>query len=758
VIAQFRYKKSHMPTSHFSSPVLTDLSGHIERVTFTNEENGYTVAKVKVDDRPDLVTVVGILMNPAPGESIKMRGEWSRHPEFGEQFKVHHYTTTVPATIYGIRKYLGSGMFKGIGPEMAKRIICRFGTQTLDIITHHPKQLAEVAGIGPKRIEMINNGWRDQREIRDVMIFLQSHGVGTGYSARIFKQYGQASIRVVRENPYRLAEDISGIGFTTADKIAQKLGFNKNSAFRARAGIIYVLNRMAEEGHAYCPYQLLLSKSGELLRVKHHIVADAINHVCSEKKIVIEDFDPETPDPETPDSEESRRAVYLSLFYQCEAFVADKLAELDQMPPHIRRADADAALAQAQRQLAITLAPHQVTAVRRALERRVLIITGGPGTGKTTIINVIVRTCTRLGMKSLLAAPTGRAAKRMNEATGYTARTIHRLLEFSFQHGGFQRNEENPLDCHYLIVDEASMIDIILMYHLLKAIPMHTTLILVGDVHQLPSVGVGNVLGDIIAAKCFAVAHLKEIFRQAATSRIIVNAHRINQGKIPDLSPTSGKTDFYFRKREDPEDALSFVVKLVVDHIPRVFGFDPVTDIQVLSPMHRGKAGTANLNCALQEALNPHAEGVRIGEMRLRVNDKVMQVKNNYDKEVFNGDIGQIHRIDAAAREVVITFEERPIVYDFSDLSEVNLAYAISIHKSQGSEYPAVVIPLLTSHYILLQRNLIYTAVTRGKQLVVVVGSKKALAMAIKNDKTKNRYTRLKSRLISRHSKSFMMA
>jgi exodeoxyribonuclease V alpha subunit len=742
-----------MPTSHATSPGLTDLSGHIERVTFTNEENGYTVAKVKVKDRPDLVTVVGTLMNPTPGEYIKMQGEWSRHPEFGEQFKVQHYETTVPVTIYGIRKYLGSGMIRGIGPEMAKRIIRRFGKQTLDIITHHPEQLTEVAGIGPKRIEMIIKGWSDQREARDVMIFLQSHGVGTGYSARIFKQYGQAAIRVVKENPYRLAEDISGIGFTTADKIALKLGFNKNSAFRARAGIIYVLNRMADEGHAYCPYQLLLSKSGELLGVKDHIVADAITHVCSEKKIVIEAFDPEAPDSE----KSPRRGVYLSHFYRCEAFVADKLAALDQMPASIRRSDADAALVQVQRRLAITLAPDQVTAVERALERRVLIITGGPGTGKTTIINVIVRICTRLGMKSLLAAPTGRAAKRMNEATGYTARTIHRLLEFSFQKGGFQRNEENPLDCHYLIIDEASMIDIILMYHLLKAVPMHTTLILVGDVHQLPSVGVGNVLGDIITAKCFAVAHLKEIFRQAATSRIIVNAHRINQGKIPHLSPTGGKTDFYFRKREDPEDALAFVVKLVVDHIPRVFGFDPVTDIQVLSPMHRGKAGTASLNCALQEALNPYGEGVRMGEMRLRVNDKVMQVKNNYDKEVFNGDIGQIHRIDPAAREVVINFEDRPIVYDFSDLGEVNLAYAISIHKSQGSEYPAVVIPLLTAHYILLQRNLIYTAVTRGKQLVVVVGSKKALAMAIKNDKTKNRYTRLKSRLIGQNSISFLM-
>ena len=724
------------------SPTLVTLSGQIERITYTNEENGYTVAQVKVSGRRDLVTVVGNLMSPTPGEFLEMQGEWASHPKFGEQFKFQRYKATVPASIYGIRKYLGSGLIKGIGPEMAKRIINRFGKQTLDVITHHPQRLVEVEGIGPKRIDMIKSAWDDQKEIRDVMIFLQSQGVGAGYATRIFKQYRQASINVVRENPYRLAEDISGIGFATADHIAEKLGFDKNSAFRARAGIIYVLNRLAEEGHVFCPYRLLISKSEEILGVERNIIKAAVNHVSAEKKIVIEQFD-----PGPADLRETRKAVYLSNFYFCETCIADKLAALDQMPPNNRPADSDAVLLWVQRQLAITLAPNQVAAVKSALARRVLIITGGPGTGKTTIIDVIVRICTRLGMKALLAAPTGRAAKRMNETTGYEARTIHRLLEFSFQKGGFQRNEDNPLDCHYLIVDEASMIDTVLMHHLLKAVPMHTALILVGDVHQLPSVGAGNVLGDIISSEHFAVVSLTEIFRQAEASRIIVNAHRINRGIIPDLSPAAGKTDFYFREREDPEEALAFVINLVADHIPRLFGFDPVTEIQVLSPMHRGIVGAMNLNRVLQERLNPEMDAVRRGDLRLRTNDKVMQVKNNYDKAVFNGDMGRIDRIDPAAQEVVIIFDGRPVTYPFSELDEVSLAYAISIHKSQGSEYPAVVIPLLTQHYVLLQRNLIYTAVTRGKQLVIVVGSKKALAMAIKNDKTQKRYTRLCDRL-----------
>jgi len=732
-----------MPTHKLASSTVTDLTGYIERVTYTNEENGFTVAQVNVEGKDDLVTVVGTLMGPTPGEFLKMQGEWTLHPKFGEQFKLRHYETTIPTTVDGICKYLGSGMIRGIGPEMARRITRRFGHQTLEVITHSPRRLTEVEGIGPKRIEMIQRGWNDQKDIRDVMIFLQSIGIGAGYAARIFKQYGPSSIRVVRENPFRLAEEVTGIGFKTADRIARTLGFDKNSAFRARAGIIYVLNRMAEEGDVYCPAPLLISKSEELLGVDCGIVESALAHICAEKKIIVESITA----PESAGSSEDNRAVYLSHFYHCETFIADKLVALDRIVPDIGHIDLDDVLLQSQRRLGIKLAPSQVSAVKSAMARKVLVITGGPGTGKTTIIHMIVQICARLGMKALLAAPTGRAAKRMHEATGHEARTIHRLLEFSFQQGGFQRNEETPLDCQYLIIDEASMIDTVLMAHLLKAVALDTTLILVGDVHQLPSVGAGNVLGDIIASGRFAMVRLKEIFRQASASRIVVNAHRINQGKMPDLSSPTGKTDFYFREREDAEDALTFVVNLVVDHIPRVFGLDPVKDIQVLSPMHRGKAGAQNLNRALQEALNAHAEGVLHGDHRLRVNDKVMQVKNNYDKEVFNGDLGQVYRIDPAARQVMILFDGRPIVYDFSELNEVTLAYAISIHKSQGSEYPAVVIPLLTAHYVLLQRNLIYTAITRGKQLVVVVGSKKALAMAIHNDKTKKRYTRLKSRL-----------
>ncbi len=732
------------PPSTLSSAAIT-LSGSLQRVTYTNAENGYTVAIVKVEGKSDRVTVIGNLINPTVGEHLKMTGEWVRHPQFGRQFKIHHCTTAAPTTLYGIEKYLGSGMIKGIGPEMAKRIIERFGNKSLDVIARHPRRLAEVAGIGEKRIEMITSGWKAQDDSRDIMIFLQSQDISAGYAARIFRQYGPDAIRVVRENPYCLAEDIAGIGFTTADRIARKLGFDPDSVFRARAAVIYALNRFSEKGHVYYPYSHLVSTCQDLLGVAPAIVETAIAHVCTEKKAVVE-----TIDAGTSDKPEPHRAVYLSHFYRCETFIADKLLALDRVPqdaPHLP--DIPVLLADARQHTAITLAPRQRAAVKQALTRKVLVITGGPGTGKTTIIDTIFRLCTRMGVKTLLAAPTGRAAKRMHETTGHAARTIHRLLEFSFQRGGFQRNEERPLDCQYLIVDEASMIDTVLMYHLLKAVALDTTLILVGDVHQLPSVGAGNVLADIISSRRFTVVSLVEIFRQAAASRIIINAHRINQGRMPDLSPIAGRTDFYFRQRNDPATARDFIVKLVVDHLPRIFGFDPVKDIQVLSPMHRGPAGATQLNRHLQAALNPHAEGVLHGDHRLRVTDKVMQIKNNYDKEVFNGDMGRIHRIDPAARQIVITFDDRPVTYDFSEMDEVSLAYAISIHKSQGSEYPAVIIPILTAHYILLQRNLIYTAITRGKQLVVVVGSKKALAMAIHNDKTRQRFTRLDARLIA---------
>ncbi len=724
------------------TPAFETLSGRIDRITYLNEENGYTVAQVIVPGRDDPVTVVGNLINPIPGEFVKMKGTWGVHATFGKQFRVDSYTVSVPTTIDGIRKYLGSGLIKGIGPKMADRIIRRFGQETLDIIGENPQRLMEVEGIGAKRVDMVKATWQNQKEIRDVMIFLQSYGIGAAYAARIYKQYDRDTILVVRDNPYQLAEDISGIGFTTADRVAAKLGFDRQSEFRVRAGVIYLLHRLAEEGHVYYPFRLLISKARELLDVEPMLIEKALNHIQEENKVVIE-----RPAGVTDGGAMEDASVYLSHFHFCETQIAAKLVSLGRIPSDLPTTEVDRALTEVQRRLSIALASEQIHAVKKAFTQKVLIVTGGPGTGKTTIIDVIVRVCHRLGQKTLLAAPTGRAAKRMSEATGHSARTIHRLLEFSFQKGGFQRNEDRPLNCRYLVIDEVSMIDTVLMHQLLKAVALDTSLILVGDVHQLPSVGAGMVLGDIIASGCFGVVGLTEIFRQAQSSRIIVNAHRINEGEMPDLSPMNHKTDFYFRKRDDPQEALGFIINLVTDHIPRVFGFDPMEDIQVLSPMHKGAVGAVNLNRELQETLNPHGDAVRRGDFRLRVGDKVMQVKNNYDREVFNGDMGRIHRIDPDAREVIVNFDGRPVNYPFAEIGELSLAYAISVHKSQGSEYPAVVIPLLTQHYVLLQRNLLYTAVTRGKKLVVVVGSKKALAMAVKNAKTQMRYTKLDKRL-----------
>ncbi|MBL7175228.1 MAG: ATP-dependent RecD-like DNA helicase [Desulfobacteraceae bacterium] len=722
--------------------MLADLQGQIERITYTNDDNGFTIAKVKVYGHRDLVTVVGTLMAPTPGEILKMRGEWANHPKYGEQFKVVHYRSMVPASVYGIQKYLSSGLIKGIGPIMAKRIVKKFGKGTLDIIESEIEKLAKVAGIGPKRIGMIKKAWAEQKEIREVMIFLQTHGVSSGYATKIFKQYGSRSIAVVKENPYRLATDIFGIGFVTADQIAEKLGFAKDSELRAEAGILYVLNQLSEEGHVYYPYELLIEKCQEILQVGREVVVNAFGSITLEKRIVIEDLN-----QDIEEFKENNKAVYLSKFFVSETSIASLMKTLIGAPKSIRKIDSDKAIEWVQRQLSITLAKNQVEAIRCAVENKVMIITGGPGTGKTTIINAILKIFSRLGVKVLLAAPTGRAAKRMNETTGHEAKTIHRLLEYSIQKGGFQKNEEKPLDCHLLILDEASMIDTILLYHLLKAIPPEATFILVGDVNQLPSVGAGNVLKDIIASSAVPVVELNEIFRQAKESLIIVNAHKINNGIVPSLGLPEPKDDFYFIEQEDPEKVLSIILELTKERIPMRFRLDPVDDIQVLTPMHKGTVGAGNLNVELQQALNPGEDGLVRGNRNFRVNDKVMQIKNNYDKDVFNGDIGRITSIDQENHEVNISFDGRGVPYDHTDLDEIVLAYAVSVHKSQGSEYPAVIVPILTQHYVLLQRNLIYTAVTRGRRLVVIVGTRKAMSIGIGNDKTEKRYTYLRYRL-----------
>ena len=722
--------------------MLTDLSGQIERITYTNEENGFTIAKIKVRGYRDLVTVVGNLMNPKPGEILKMKGEWAHHPKYGEQFKIIHYKTTVPASVYGIQKYLGSQLIKGIGPVMAKRIVQTFGKDTLDVIEQDVEKLAMVDGIGKKRIHMIKTAWEDQKEIREVMLFLQTHGVSSGYATKIFKQYGDQSIDVVKENPYRLATDIFGVGFVTADSIAEKLGFSKNSKQRAEAGILYVLNQLAEDGHVYYPYEPLVLKCQKILGVERDIIVNAFASISQDNRIVIEDLN-ETID----EFRKNNKAVYLAKFHVCETGIANRLKTLTRVPKSIRKIDSDKAIEWVQQQLAITLATNQLEAIRSSVESKIMVITGGPGTGKTTIIHAILKIFSKLKIRMMLAAPTGRAAKRMYETTGHEAKTIHRMLEYSFQKGGFQKNEKKPLNCDLLIVDEASMIDTILMHHLLKAIPPTATLILVGDVNQLPSVGAGNVLKDIISSGAVPTVRLHDIFRQAKESMIIVNAHKINNGRIPSLKTTDAGDDFFFIEQEDPEDVLRIILELIKDRIPKRFGFDSIDDIQVLTPMHRGTIGAENLNVELQKTLNSEIDGLVRGNRTYRINDKVMQIKNNYDKDVFNGDIGRIKRINTEEQYVTIIFDDRHIDYEYSELDEIVLAYAVSVHKSQGSEYPAVIIPIHTQHYILLQRNLIYTAVTRGQRLVIMVGTRKALAIGINNDKTQKRFTYLRYRL-----------
>jgi exodeoxyribonuclease V alpha subunit len=708
--------------------MLTDLSGQIERITYTNEENGFTIAKVKVQGQRDVVTVVGNLMAPMPGEILDMQGEWVHHPKFGEQFKVAQFKTKVPATVYGIRKYLGSGLIKGLGPVMAGRIVDKFGKKTLDVIENEIERLAEVKGIAEKSIARIARAWDAQKEIRDVMIFLQGHGVSSAYAAKIFKRYGNRSVAVVKQNPYRLATDIFGIGFLKADSIAKELGFSDDSRVRVEAGVIHTLQQLSEDGHVYYPYEQLVGRCCEILRVAREPVVQAIGSLDTAGQVVIEDLN-----DGIENFKPNNKAVYLTRFHQCETGISNRLKALLSAPKLTRKVDSSRAIEWVQQQLSFQPAENQQAAILSALENKVMVITGGPGTGKTTIVKAILKIFSKLKIKIMLAAPTGRAAKRMSEMTGHDAKTIHRLLEYSVHKQGFQRNEKNPLDCDLLIVDEASMIDTILMYHLLKATPVTATCIFVGDVNQLPSVGAGNVLNDMIACGSVAVIELTEIFRQARASRIIVNAHQINEGQLP-----------AFRQSEI-FDAI--ILELANRRIPQRFRFDPIDDIQVLTPMHKGVVGAVNLNAKLQSVLNPGNGGLIRGDRTYRINDKVMQIRNNYDKEVFNGDIGRISDIRFEERQLSILFDNREVLYDFSELDEIILAYAVSVHKSQGSEYPVVIVPILTQHYILLQRNLIYTAVTRGRNLLVMVGSRKALAIGVNNNQILQRFTRLRYRI-----------
>lgn len=713
------------------------ITGHIERITFQNEENGWTVARLQEPGKQELTTIVGNMPSVQVGETLRCRGHWKNDPNYGFQFVVTDYQVTQPATLRGIQKYLSSGMIKGIGDHFAEQIVARYGEKTLEVIDQTPEVLMEIEGIGPKRLERIKAGWQEQKAIREVMTFLMGYGISPTYAQKIFKAYGEDSIRIISENPYQLARDIWGIGFKTADQTARKLGIATDSPLRIDAGVEYVLNELSNDGHTCFPLDQFLTNAGELLDVAANLVAQRLAHLEAEERIVVAPLS--LDDKPMP-------FIWLKSLHTCEMGIAAELRRLLQAPCSLRPVLTDKAVAWAQQKLDIQLAEQQRKAVERSLIDKVHIITGGPGTGKSTITRVILLISQQLTRKIKLAAPTGRAAKRLSEITGAKASTIHSLLEYDFSIGGFRRNRDNPLDCDLLIVDEASMVDTALMYSLLKAIPDTARLLLVGDVDQLPSVGPGSVLSDLIDSGRVPVTRLAEIFRQAAHSLIITNAHRVNAGRFPDISnPKQG--DFFFLPEEDPEKIADLIVNLIDTRLPKAYGFDPFDDIQVLAPMNRGTLGNRALNELLQRKLNPSYEPLIKMGRRFHTDDKVMQLRNNYDKDVYNGDIGRIRRIDTSEQELVVAFDDREVSYDFTDIDQLSLAYSVSVHKYQGSECPCVIIPLHTSHYMMLYRNLLYTAITRGKKLVIIIGPKKALYMAVKNDKSMKRFTGLRERL-----------
>ena len=722
------------------------LRGVVERITYQNPENGYTVLKCAVKNYNDLVTVIGNLLDVNVGSVLLINGNWKVDSKYGRQFVAESWEETLPATVFGIEKYLGSGLIKGVGPKFAKRIVGLFGTDTMDVIECDISRLKEVEGIGEKRIRQIHESWERQKEIKNVMLFLQDHGVSTSFAAKIYRQYGNDSIAKVKENPFRLADDIWGIGFKTADSIAEKLGIGKEAFVRLRSGIMYTLSSLADEGHVYAYKGQLIKRATELLEAEESSIVMTLDQMLADKDVISE-----------PVSEEKGDAIYLPPFYYAEVGVAAKIRKLLQNPAQDRlwtslmearkrtgNRDLSIDVKKIEAKIGMEYDEIQADAIRQAAVSKIMILTGGPGTGKTTTTKGIISAYQSFGLKILLAAPTGRAAKRMTETTGLEAKTIHRLLECKPPEG-YQKNEENLLEGDVLIVDECSMIDLVLMNSLLKAIPAGMRVVLVGDIDQLPSVGAGNVLRDLIDSGVVPVIRLTRIFRQAQTSRIIMNAHRINEGQMPDLS--NGKeTDFFFTTKEDPEEAVREIVSLVQHKLSRYYR-TPSSQIQVLTPMQKGVVGATNLNLALQEALNPQGDGLRRSGFIFRRDDKVMQIRNNYDKEVFNGDIGIIESVDLQNRTLKVNFDQHVVEYESSELDELVHAYATTIHKAQGSEYPIVVMPVLMNHYVMLQRNLIYTGITRAKKILVMVGTRKALACAVRNVTVHRRNTLLKERL-----------
>ena len=731
------------------------LHGTVERITYYNEETGYSVIRLNVPGRSDLVTVVGNLPEVQPGESLRLEGIWTTHPQYGRQFKAERCQQVLPATVEGIKRYLGSGLVKGVGPVTAARIVQRFGIETLRVLDEEPRRLREVLGVGPKRAAAVAKAWKEQKHIREVMLFLQGHGVTTGLAVKIYKTYGDDALQVVQEDPYRLARDIWGIGFKTADKIARDLGLPPDAPSRIQAGVAHALSQLADEGHVYAPEPDLLREATRLLEVDIELVSEAIGALDADEVVRREQLIYPTADAlqdarSTTSQVREEQAVYLTPFYYGEIGVTHRLQALLESPTTrlfpFRSIDWEALLAQVTRGSDIQLSTEQREAVRTALTHKVTVLTGGPGTGKTVTVRTVIGALEALRCRYALCAPTGRAAKRLSEATDRPAKTVHRLLEYSPQEG-FRRNEENSLEADCLIVDEASMLDLLLTNHLLKAVDPAAHVLCVGDVDQLPSVGAGDVLRDIITSGRARVVRLQKIFRQAADSGIVVNAHRINQGRFPILNRFD---DFYFFSKEDPQEAAGLLVDIVQHRIPRKFGLDPVDEVQVMAPMYRGACGVANLNTSLQEALNPAASNRverRLGGRAFRVGDKVMQVRNNYERDVYNGDIGRVTGIDAVEQTLTVKIDGRPVVYDWGEADELVHAFAVSVHKSQGSEYPAVVMPMVTQHYMMLQRNLLYTAVTRAERLVVLVGTRRAIGIAVHNNKVRQRNSGLSVRL-----------
>ena len=794
------------------------LQGILERIVYENPDTGYTVGRLSARDHAELLTVVGNLASVNPGESLLLQGEWIDNARYGRQFQIEKYETILPANVVGLRKYLGSGLIKGIGPKMAALIVRKFGMDTMDVIENEPDKLARVPGIGRKRVEIIKEAWEAQREIKNVMLFLQSHDVSTAHAAKIYKTYGNDAIPIVTENPYQLADDIYGIGFVTADTIAQKLGIDKDAPQRVEAGIKYVLSQKADEGHVFQHRPELIEACQTMLEQEPEAIEQGIHTLVEKEEIInpnVADFpsagehvdisepqddynvshqpstisyqeDPADASQESPLTDdrqpttENHSAIYLAPFYYAELGVANQFSRLlayrERQAIELTETDTSSSkiagfLTQLENEMCIQFAPQQREAIHTAMTARAMILTGGPGTGKTTTTVGMIRLFAAQGKHITLTAPTGRAAKRLSETTGGEAKTIHRLLEFSPQINSFKRNRQNPLETDVVIVDETSMVDLVLMNRLMQAIRPSTTVILIGDVDQLPSVGAGNVLKALINSQKIPVIALTEIFRQAQGSMIVTNAHRINKGDYPELTGDADR-NFFFIEEEDPEEITELISSIIADRLPKHYGYHPIDDIQLLCPMRRGVLGTENLNKRLQEVLNieytdPAAhplekarfgthtynrQAPRFGNQSataggFRVGDKVMQIRNNYDYDVFNGDIGRVVAIERIDKKVHIQYPDKQVAYDTADLGELVLAYATTIHKAQGSEYPAVVIPLHTQHYLMLQRNLLYTGITRAKERVVIIGTKKALGICIRNNQVMQRNSYLAERL-----------